>query len=213
MMKTSRRIFCAGLCLVPLMSAAWAGTPASNQATDKLNAFLKSTSMAVGEFTQAVVDRTGREAAPKSTGYFRFMRPGKFEWTYVTPYRQEIMSDGEILWIHDPELYQVTVKKLSGALPSTPAAILFGDRQFDDDWTVVNRSALELEATPKKAEGSFELVRITFTEKGELQQMELLDTFGQTTTLVIKGLERKTLQADTFKLQIPEGTDVIEAAL
>lgn len=213
MMKSTRRLFCMGLCLLPWMSTAWAKLSVPEQATEKLHAFLMNTSMAAGEFTQTVVDRTGREAAPTSTGYFRFMRPGKFEWTYVTPYRQEIMSDGETLWIHDPELLQVTVKKLSGALPSTPAAILFGDRPFEEDWTVVNRSAVELEATPKKPEGSFERVRITFTPEGELHKMELLDTFGQTTELLIKGLERKNMKSEMFKLQIPEGTDVIEAGL
>lgn len=208
----SRRALLAAACLLPLTSVIHAGE-VPKSAREKFRAFLKSSDMAVGEFTQTVTDKTGREAAAPSSGYFRFMRPGRFEWTYVKPYRQEIMSDGQTLWIHDPDLYQVTVKKLTDALPSTPAAMLFGDPRFEEDWHLRDVSDTVLEATPKKPDGGFDRVTISFDDKGALTGMVLVDGFGQSTVLTVRGFRRETLEPSSFVMKIPEGTDVVESAL
>lgn len=140
------------------------------------------------------------------------MRPGRFEWTYEKPYVQRIMSDGETLWIHDPELFQVTQKALKGALPSTPAAILFGERNLEEDWNVTEISSTVLEARPKKSDGSFESVQIEFDDKGELVRMQLVDTFAQRTSLVFGNIVRENMDPASFKLEIPEGTEVVNSA-
>ena len=206
-----RRTIVIGLCLAPaaVLSAEKATTGGS---LAKLQHFLKSTSSARGTFTQTVRDRSGFEAAKPSSGSFRFMRPGRFEWTYEKPYVQRIMSDGETLWIHDPELFQVTQKALKGALPSTPAAILFGERNLEEDWNVTEVSSTVLEARPKKSDGSFESVQIEFDDKGELVRMQLVDTFAQRTSLVFGNIVRENMDPASFKLEIPEGTEVVNSA-
>ena len=183
MTELTRRTFIIGLCLASAAALA-AGKTEATGSLARLKAFLKSTTSARGTFRQTVIDRSGREVSKPSSGYFRFMRPGRFEWTYEKPYVQRIMSDGKTLWIHDPELFQVTEKALEGALPSTPAAILFGERDFEEDWNVTEISDTVLEARPKNPDGSFESVVIEFDARGELAGMELVDTFAQRTTLV-----------------------------
>ena len=176
MTELTRRTFIIGLCLASAAALA-AGKTEATGSLARLKAFLKSTTSARGTFRQTVIDRSGREVSKPSSGYFRFMRPGRFEWTYEKPYVQRIMSDGKTLWIHDPELFQVTEKALEGALPSTPAAILFGERDFEEDWNV-----------------------------------ELVDTFAQRTTLVFGEIVRERMDPASFRLEIPEGTDVVKSA-
>ena len=183
MTELTRRTFIIGLCLASAAALA-AGKTEATGSLARLKAFLKSTTSARGTFRQTVIDRSGREVSKPSSGYFRFMRPGRFEWTYEKPYVQRIMSDGKTLWIHDPELFQVTEKALEGALPSTPAAILFGERDFEEDWNVTEISDTVLEARPKNPDGSFESVVIEFDARGELAGMELVDTFAHGSRLL-----------------------------
>jgi outer membrane lipoprotein carrier protein len=122
MTELTRRTFIIGLCLASAAALA-AGKTEATGSLARLKAFLKSTTSARGTFRQTVIDRSGREVSKPSSGYFRFMRPGRFEWTYEKPYVQRIMSDGKTLWIHDPELFQVTEKALEGR--SRPRPPLF----------------------------------------------------------------------------------------
>lgn len=211
MTELTRRTFIIGLCLASAAALAAGKTEATGSLV-RLKAFLKSTTSARGTFRQTVIDRSGREVSKPSSGYFRFMRPGRFEWTYEKPYVQRIMSDGKTLWIHDPELFQVTEKALEGALPSTPTAILFGERDFEEDWNVTEISDTVLEARPKNPDGSFESVVIEFDARGELAGMELVDTFAQRTTLVFGEIVRECMDPASFRLEIPEGTDVVKSA-
>ena len=194
MTELTRRTFIIGLCLASAAALA-AGKTEATGSLARLKAFLKSTTSARGTFRQTVIDRSGR-----------------FEWTYEKPYVQRIMSDGKTLWIHDPELFQVTEKALEGALPSTPAAILFGERDFEEDWNVTEISDTVLEARPKNPDGSFESVVIEFDARGELAGMELVDTFAQRTTLVFGEIVRERMDPASFRLEIPEGTDVVKSA-
>ena len=200
MTELTRRTFIIGLCLASAAALA-AGKTEATGSLARLKAFLKSTTSARGTFRQTVIDRSGREVSKPSSGYFRFMRPGRFEWTYEKPYVQRIMSDGKTLWIHDPELFQVTEKALEGALPSTPAAILFGERDFEEDWNVTEISDTVLEARPKNPDGSFESVVIEFDARGELAGMELVDTFAQRTTLVFGEIVRERMDPASFRLE------------
>lgn len=206
-----RRTIIIGLCFAPASVLA-VDKSASGGSLEKLQRFLRSTSSARGTFSQTVTDRSGLEPAKPSSGYFRFMRPGRFEWTYEKPYVQRIMSDGKTLWIYDPELFQVTQKTLEGALPSTPAAILFGERDFEADWSLKEISSTVLEARPKNPDGSFESVLIEFDDKGELGRMHLVDTFAQRTSLTFENIVREKMDPASFKLEIPEGTEVVQSA-
>lgn len=207
MKKLSRRtvmgaafLVCSGLLTVQ------AAEPTARGA---LETFLKNTGSAAGRFTQSSFDRTGKPTAPESSGFFRFLRPGRFEWTYEKPYEQQIMSNGKTLWLYDRDLMQVTVKALGASLPTTPAAILFGENALDDDWTLREIGAGELEAVPKSSGAGFESVRLRFDEKGELAGMTLVDSFGQTTLLTFSNLRREAQPDASFEFKVPEGADVL----
>lgn len=181
-------------------------------AIERFKSFVRGTQSARGEFEQKVHDRGGR-LTQESKGSFVFQRPGLFRWVYAKPVDQVIVGDGERVWIHDRDLNQVTVRKLSRALGSTPAALLAGSADVEKAFDLSDagtRDGIEwLEAKPREAEAGFARVRMGFDANG-LRAMELFDHFGQTTQLRFLNLVRNPkVDPSEFRFQPPQGADVL----
>jgi outer membrane lipoprotein carrier protein len=195
-----------------LSALAFCATTVHAAALDQLRSFLTQTQSARGEFTQRVTARAGSKPQ-ESSGSFAFQRPGKFRWVYGKPYEQTLVADGERLYIYDKDLNQVTVKKLTGALPASPASILFGSNDFERDFVVEeggSRDGLQwIVARPRAKDTVFDKVEIGFRD-GLPAAMVLTDSFGQTSVLGFAKVERNpALAADTFKFTPPKGADVL----
>jgi outer membrane lipoprotein carrier protein len=197
-----------------LIAAALAvALPAHAGAVAALREFLAQTKTARGEFTQQVT-RGNAAAAPPSSGTFVFERPGRFRWTYVKPYEQVLVADGERFYLYDKDLNQVTVRRISSALPASPASILFGGNEFERDFVVAEggtRDGMEwLTATPRARDSQFERVEIGFRD-GMPAAMVLADSFGQVSRLTFSRFERNArLDAQLFRFVLPAGADVVE---
>ncbi len=192
---------------------ALAATPiARADGLDQLKAFHATTRSGVATFRQAVVAK-GQKGSREAAGTFAFLRPGKFRWTYETPYEQVIVGDGERLWVYDRDLNQVIVRKLDRALGSTPAALLAGDSALEANFDLVdagNQDGLDyVDAKPRTSDTGFERVRIGFA--GNVPRaMELKDTLGNVTTLRFGSFERNSaLDAAQFRFVPPNGADVV----
>jgi outer membrane lipoprotein carrier protein len=187
-------------------------TTAQAAAIDRFKTFVRGTQSARGEFEQKVHDRSGR-LTQESKGSFVFQRPGLFRWVYAKPVDQVIVGDGERVWIHDRDLNQVTVRKLSRALGSTPAALLAGSADVEKAFDMSDAGTKDgiewLEAKPREAEAGFARVRMGFDANG-LRAMELFDHFGQTTQLRFLNLVRNPkVDPSEFRFQPPKGADVL----
>lgn len=192
---------------------ALASLAAHAGAIEQLRSFLSQTKSARGEFTQRVTSRAGA-TAQNSTGRFVFQRPGKFRWVYDKPYEQIIVADGDRLFLYDKDLYQVTVKKLAGAIPASPASILFGSNEFDKEFEVADagsRDGLEwIVARPRAKDSPFERIEIGFRD-GLPAAMQLTDSFGQISLLRFAKVERNPkVDAEAFRFVPPPGADVLE---
>ena len=195
-----------GAALIALAGAAQAS------ALEQFKTFVSGTKSARGEFTQQQVRATPGKVAPVSSGTFVFARPGKFVWTYQKPYEQLLQADGDMLYVFDKDLNQVTTRKLGNALGSSPAAILFGSNDLEKNFTLSEagtREGLEwLDAKPKNKDTSFEQISIGL-KNGVPEAMDLKDAFGQTSKLKFTNFQRNpTLAANFFKFEVPKGADV-----
>lgn len=213
--KTSLRLLIA--CAIALPAFAHAA------ALEQFKSFVATTKTARGEFTQRQLKRpnagndAGNAAAVVSnpaSGTFVFARPGKFIWTYLKPYEQVLQADGENLYIYDKDLNQVTVRKLGNALGSSPAAILFGSNDLEQNFTLKEAGRKEglewLEATPKTKDTTFDRIGIGLKD-GVPQAMELHDSFGQVSLLSFKRFEKNPrMPAQPFKFVVPKGADVFQ---
>lgn len=197
---------------------------------ESLENFVKTVSSGRAEFTQVVTApaKEGQSARSKtSSGTFAFARPGRFSFIYKKPFEQSIVADGQTLWLYDVDLNQVTAKKQSSALGSTPAALIAAApdlRALQADFTLAaapDKDGLQwVVATPKAKDGQLQAVRVGFraghssdkaAEKStELAALEILDSFGQRSMLSFSKLEvNPKLPTDTFQFKPPKGADVI----
>jgi len=182
---------------------------------DDFLAFNSSTKTATARFEQQVTDRQGK-VVERASGTFAFQRPGKFRWTYDKPNKQVLVGDGTKLWIHDPDLNQVTVKRIDAAISSTPAALLAGKDDITALFTLRDGGTSDglewVEATPKSQDTGFERVRLGLKGKS-LAAMELSDQLGGRTILHFSDLKANAaVAADTFRFTPPKGADVLEDA-
>jgi outer membrane lipoprotein carrier protein len=164
-------------------------------------------------FIQKVVDSDG-EQIQNSSGQVWIQRPGRFRWVYQTPYSQLIVADGEQLWTYDEDLEQATVKAIDEALSSTPAMLLSGFRPLSEvvSWTedLGSDAYRWYRLTPKETDAAVEQVRIGFDKQGELAVIEVRDDFENNTRITFTDVKRNVkLDSGLFKLQLPEGTDII----
>ena len=181
---------------------------------DDFLAFNTATKSATARFEQQVLDRSGK-VVERGSGQFAFARPGKFRWTYDKP-KQVLVGDGQKLWIHDPDLNQVTIKRMDAAISSTPAALLAGKDDITRLFTLRDAGSAEglewVEATPKAKDTGFERVRLGLANR-TLAAMELHDQLGGRTVLRFTDLKANaTVPAETFTFTPPKGADVMEDA-
>jgi len=179
---------------------------------DRLKEYFKNINSMRAQFHQTVADSQGRKLQ-EVDGIMQLQRPGLFRWDYDKPYVQQIVGDGEKIWLYDPELNQVTVRELTKAIGSSPAALLAGNNEMDKHFKLKDTSrkgGLEwVLATAKDKDGEFE--RVFFGFKGDsLQEMELHDSFGNRTNIVFSNVERNpSLTTSSFLFKAPKGADVV----
>ena len=191
---------------------------------DSLAQFLKSTRSWRADFVQVVTApvKEGKPLRPKtSSGVFAFIRPSVFRFDYSKPYVQNIVADGQQLWLFDTDLNQVTVRNQAQTLGSTPAALIASAQDITSlskefslkaapsdeglDWVV---------ATPKIKDAGLQSVRIGLrVDAGQavLSQLEIIDAFGNRSQIRFNRVEVNpaNLTMANFTFVPPKGVDVV----
>jgi outer membrane lipoprotein carrier protein len=187
---------------------------------DQFKSFIATTKSAKGDFiqrqTKVVNNKT--QLTDESSGTFMFARPGKFIWLYQKPYEQLLQADGQKLYLYDKDLNQVTVKPLGSALSASPAAILFGSNDLEENFTVKDGPAKDgmefFEAIPKDKDSLFSLITIGMKE-GLPREMALRDNFQKTTVIHLENVEKNPAllktKKDPFQFIVPQGADIFNA--
>lgn len=196
-------ILWAALCLAA--NVAWADSVAD------LKQWLKETRTLKADFAQTSAGGIG---GGKSQGTMAISRPGKFRWSIVKPYTQLMVGDGSRIWLYDPELKQVIVRKSDQALNGSPAALLAGDNDVEQRFVLKSEGehggAQWVIAEPKQNDTGFVRIRIGLLGN-ELKGMILEDSFGQITTLVFSNVVRNgDVPANLFRFTPPAGADVLK---
>ena len=210
-MKTFQSL--AAVAVLGLTSALVPAVALAASAQEQLRAFVTTVTSATGSFSQYTVNDQGR-TQPAQTGVFSFQRPGKFKWAVQKPYEQLVISDGRQVFQFDPDLAQVTERKVDAAIGTSPAAILFGSGSLEQSFDVSALPAKDgvdwLRAKPRTADAGFS--RVDIGMKNNLPvRVELLDSFGQTTRVDLSGIQANPqLPAKDFQFTAPKGGEVVK---
>jgi outer membrane lipoprotein carrier protein len=196
--------------LLPLLMGLAGGARAD--AVDSLRDFAQNVKSGKASFTQTVTSVDGAKKKT-SSGQFEFVRPNRFRFVYAKPFEQQIVADGQKVWLHDVDLNQVTVRPMAQALGATPAALLAGatlDKEFDLEAVPAAEGLEWVQATPKVKEGPIQLLRVGFKGK-DLAALDIVDAFGQRSALRFTALEQNVkLSDEQFRFTPPKGADVIQ---
>ena len=201
-----------------IMIAACAHSAGATGLNDLEN-FVKTVKSGQADFTQVVTAPAKDGLAPRtknSSGTFAFSRPNRFKFLYKKPFEQSIVADGQTLWLWDVDLNQVTARKQAQVLGSTPAALIASApdlKALQADFTLTDAPEQDavhwVLATPKAKDSALQSVRVGFKE-GALVVLEILDSFGQKSTLRFSAFQpNAALDAAAFQFKPPAGADVI----
>lgn len=207
------RLFALSLTLIISLSAA-INSHAGGAAEDiqQLRDLLQPITSLSARFQQQITDADGYELQ-NSEGLFQVSQPNNLRWVVEMPMPQQIIADGETLWIYDPDLEQVVIQPFNEDIAATPAILFSGDLdQLDQAYFVTQLAEDHFELKPERGGSLFDSMIIRF-DQAKPTSITLTDTLGQTTHISFSQLElNPPLSGDQFVFQIPDGVDVINNA-
>lgn len=197
-----------------MLTAFWCSTAWSEPgARQRLDNFLTGLHTLQADFRQILRDEqsSGNQFA---TGTFYLSRPGRFRWDYESPNKQYILADGRSVWLVEEDLEQVTQRSQKSALKGTPAQLLAGSGELDDEFEVLEldtRLGMSwLELQPKDEDAQFSRITLGFRED-YLASLEMIDKFGQITSFSFSNTQRNPqLDQDLFRFIPPPGYDILD---
>ena len=184
----------------------------ANSDSDLLNILNQMNSL-TGNFKQKVADQNGA-ILQEVSGQFFFKKPNLFKWDYLEPSKSQLISDGELLYLYDPDLKQVVISHLKNFGGVSPAMLLVtNDIESLFEITIIqDKKGVDwfraLPHEPEKA--NFKEVFINFSQK-KLKSMRIIDGFDNTTEIDFIKVSRNTdINEAIFLFNTPEDIDVIK---
>jgi outer membrane lipoprotein carrier protein len=182
-------------------------------AVQRLSELLSQAQTITARFSQLTLDGGGTQLQ-ETAGELALKRPGLFRWHTDAPMEQLLVSNGEKVWLYDPDLQQVTIQALDQRLTHTPALLLSGDvskirENFEISFNE-GGNVVDFTLKPKSKDTLFDSLRLSF-RNNVLNDMQLIDSIGQRTNILFLNVKMNEPQADSqFTFEIPPGADVIQ---
>ncbi|WP_342246328.1 outer membrane lipoprotein chaperone LolA [Pseudomonas sp. OTU5201] len=182
-------------------------------AISRLTEMLNKAQTISGRFSQLTLDGSGTQLQ-ETSGELSLKRPGLFRWHTDAPMEQLLVSNGEKVWLYDPDLQQVTIQTLDQRLTHTPALLLSGDvSKISENFDITHKEGgdvVDFILKPKAKDTLFDTLRLSF-RNGVINDMQLIDSVGQRTNILFLGVKmNQAIDAAQFNFKIPEGADVIQ---
>ncbi|UTW05337.1 outer membrane lipoprotein chaperone LolA [Amphritea atlantica] len=182
-------------------------------AGSRLNTLLAKFDSFSADFDQVSGSEDSRRME-NSRGNLLLAKPNKFRWIAKEPFAQKLISDGDTLWIYDPDLEQATRRKVAESDSGVPALILNG--QIDELKAQYRIRLLQekdsnqlFELLPIHDADVFTRIRLLFTD-GLIKELQMEDSLGQKTSILFNNQKlNPDYSEDSFMFVPPEGTDVI----
>jgi len=146
-------------------------------------------------------------------GEIKAHRSGIFKISYFEPLNEVMFSDGKDFYRFDPELEQLNIQPLEELLEETPVGLFTLNLEEIKELFIFSECRKNLNQfscllTSKKEESFIKWIDIG-VKNNVFDSFKYLDTFGQTISLKFKNVSLKKIPNKEFKLNIPEGTDIV----
>ncbi|WP_320827191.1 outer membrane lipoprotein chaperone LolA [Reinekea sp.] len=190
-------------------SAAWADDDAREALIDRLEApTTLSANFEQRTFTE------NQSSVAISTGQMRIAKPMRFAWQVFAPFEQQVVSDGETLWVYDPDLEQATYQPVGTSVQQSPAMILSQPRKvLTEQYEVIEASTETLAVYrlfPIDTSSVFTELTVAF-KQDLIAEIRILDSLGQETIIALtEVIANAPLDDEMFSFNPPPGTDLFE---
>ena len=196
-----------------ILAPAAAAAAENSHASQSLYNLLSPIKTLSAQFVQTITDANGDPYAT-SSGVFSVAEPNRVRWEVIEPLAQQIVSDGNLVWVYDPDLEQVIVQSYDANIGASPASLFSGDlQQLNRDYGITyqtNESALETYIlTPKKPGAFYQRLQIDFVQQRPVG-LAFIDSLGQMTRIELNNVVLNSAFAESvFIFDIPPDVDVI----
>lgn len=152
---------------------------------DGVQAFYERNDSFKASFEQSVVRKFrpgGQKATPrKGTAYF--LKPGKMRWDYQSPDAVYYISNGDTLWVYEPDQKRAYRGKVQGSRLWDSMKFLFGAAKLREEFNVVMGESTdtyaELLLEPKGGQMDFRQLALRVDPTTfEIRQTRLVDPAG-----------------------------------
>lgn len=189
------------------------GVASAASGVDDLDAFYAKVNTLSADFQQIQRDDDGN-VVQQASGVFLLSRPKMFRWEYDQPYKQVIVSDGQVFKFYDVDLQQVTIRGIGATLKATPALLLTGgdalEKAFDIKDGGQHDGLTWVHLTPRADDTDFNAIDLALKNQAPAV-MKLHDNLGQTTSISFGNIKiNPKLAKSRFQLKIPKNVEVVD---
>ncbi len=189
-------------CFMPLM--AWAELPEGlQQGLEQL----ASTDGFRCNFRQKLTFQEGDEQVFEGT--LTVARPGRFRWEYLKPYKQLYISNGDGIWLYEPDLMQA--QWLSGLDTVDPVVMrLLNGNVKAEEITLLGTPGEKFTYHIRIGNGQDIWLHLS---DGMPAWIESRDALGNRNRMTLTHIMKSTPDESLFHFDVPQGVDVINTAV
>ena len=162
------------------------------------------------EYTYAVYQRT-----QLSTGQLFLKKPGRMRWDYKTPQSKVFVSNGDVLWVYEPEKNQAYKKSLEDSELPIAISFLMGKgnllNAFIPTIDGVTDETVTLVLKPIKTSRHYKQLKLVVNRSSFMvKQTTILDPANNTNTVTFSNLVVDVpLPVSGFEFTPPKGVNIL----
>ena len=181
------------------------------QPSSDLSILLNKNESFQGSFNQIVYDNQG-QIIEEANGKVIFKKPHFFKWIYKKPHQNQIISDGEIIYIYDPDLSQVIMSRFSQS-NSNPSLIFF-QKNIEKFFKVTTKSIdgeLWYRCQSLSDDADYESLELKFDSQGKVLDMNIIDRLKNKILVNFEDIQTNVkINEATFLFNVPENVEIIK---
>ncbi|MDA9221441.1 outer membrane lipoprotein chaperone LolA [Methylophilaceae bacterium] len=178
---------------------------------DELSTLLNRTSAFSGQFSQLVFDNKS-QLIEEASGDVVFKKPHFFKWIYQAPHQNQIIGDGEIVYIYDPDLSQVIMSRFSQSKSNNPANIFFLNN-LEESFKVTKiliDDEVWYRCKSKLKDIDYQSIEISFN-KDKIKAMKVIDDLQNKIIINFVNISYSTdIDEASFLFNVPDNVEVIK---
>ena len=132
---------------------------------------------------------------------------------YKKPHQNQIISDGEIIYIYDPDLSQVIMSQFSQSNSNNPSLIFF-QKNIEKFFKVTTKSIngeLWYRCQSLSDDADYETLELKFDSQGKVLAMNIIDRLKNKILVNFEDIQTNIkINEATFLFNVPENVEIIK---